>query len=310
MTIPAGARRRELRIGESGRRPTLMFNGYEEQVGSLYAGMDLDSFSEAPMAESDAEMKDVGFAKFVLLVNGLVPGTLLLWDAYHGQAGANPVNYAIRTTGILALIFLCLSLLVTPLRKITGLNWLFHFRRLLGLYAFFYALAHFSIFFVLDRVIERVGHVFRNGQAPYLIVGSVGLLAMVPLAATSTNYMIKRHGPETLAGTASPRLCCGNCRSRAFLHAGQIGHPPAGRLRQRGGNLAGISSGGIFRAAVEKSVALAEGICGAASTGAGRWKRTTPRRADRAGNPERQDVSPGSARSKRLSRSPICPDNT
>jgi glycine betaine catabolism B len=141
-------------------------------------------------------MKNVGFAKFVLLVNGLVPGTLLLWDAYHGQAGANPVNYAILTTGILALIFLCLSLLVTPLRKITGLNWLFHFRRLLGLYAFFYALAHFSIFFVLDRVLNVRDTFSEMVKRPYLIVGSVGLLAMAPLAATSFNYMIKRMGSK------------------------------------------------------------------------------------------------------------------
>src|SRR5271157_4421691 len=133
-------------------------------------------------------MKDLGFAKFVLLVNGLVPGALLLWDAYHGQAGANPVNYAIRTTGILALIFLSLSLLVTPLRKITGLNWLFHFRRLLGLYAFFYALAHFLIFFVLDRVMNVWDTFSEMVKRPYLIVGSVGLLAMTPLAATSFNY--------------------------------------------------------------------------------------------------------------------------
>jgi len=141
-------------------------------------------------------MKDVGFAKLVLLVNGLVPGALLLWDAYHGQAGANPVNYAILTTGLLALIFLCLSLLVTPLRKITGLNWLFHFRRLLGLYAFFYALAHFSIFFILDRVMNVSDTFSEMVKRPYLIVGSVGLLAMVPLAATSSNYMIRRLGPK------------------------------------------------------------------------------------------------------------------
>jgi ferredoxin-NADP reductase/DMSO/TMAO reductase YedYZ heme-binding membrane subunit len=141
-------------------------------------------------------MKNVGFAKFVLLVNGLVPGTLLLWDVYHGQAGANPVNYAIRTTGILALIFLSLSLMVTPLRKLTGLNWLFHFRRLLGLYAFFYALTHFLIFFVLDRVLSVRDTFSEMVKRPYLIVGSVGLLAMAPLAATSFNYMIKRMGPK------------------------------------------------------------------------------------------------------------------
>src|SRR6185369_14005605 len=95
-------------------------------------------------------MKDIRFAKLVLLVNALVPGTLLLWDVWHGRAGANPINYAIRTLGLLALIFLVLSLLVTPLRKIKRLSWLIHLRRLLGLFAFFYALAHFLTFFIYD----------------------------------------------------------------------------------------------------------------------------------------------------------------
>ncbi len=141
-------------------------------------------------------MKDLRFAKFVLAVNGLVPGGLLLWDAYHGNAGANPVNYAIRTTGLLALIFLPLSLLITPLRKITGLSWLFHFRRLLGLFAFFYALAHFAIFFVFDRALSVRDTLTEMVKRPYLVVGSLGLLAMVPLAATSANFMIKRLGPN------------------------------------------------------------------------------------------------------------------
>jgi ferredoxin-NADP reductase/DMSO/TMAO reductase YedYZ heme-binding membrane subunit len=141
-------------------------------------------------------MKDVRFAKGVLLVNGLVPGALLLWDAVHGQAGANPVNYAIRTLGLLTLIFLTLTLLVTPLRKITGLHWLFHFRRRLGLLAFGYALAHFSTFFLFDRMGNLRDTLSEMVKRPYLIVGAVGLLAMAPLAATSTNYMIKRLGPK------------------------------------------------------------------------------------------------------------------
>jgi ferredoxin-NADP reductase/DMSO/TMAO reductase YedYZ heme-binding membrane subunit len=141
-------------------------------------------------------MKDLRFAKLVLLLNALVPGALLLWDAWHGQAGANPVNYAIRTTGLLSLIFLCLTLAVTPLRKITGFQSLFHFRRTLGLYAFFYAAAHFTIFYVFDRVLNVWDTLSEMVKRPYLIVGSIGVLAMVPLAATSTNYMIKRLGPK------------------------------------------------------------------------------------------------------------------
>jgi glycine betaine catabolism B len=141
-------------------------------------------------------MKDLRFAKGVLLINGLVPGALLLWDAAHGHAGANPVNYAIRTMGLLALIFLSLTLLVTPLRKLSGLQWLFHFRRRLGLLAFGYALAHFATFFIFDRMLDVRDTLSEMVKRPYLIVGVVGLLAMVPLAATSTNYMIRRLGPK------------------------------------------------------------------------------------------------------------------
>ena len=141
-------------------------------------------------------MKDIRFAKGVLLVNGVVPGALLLWDALHGQAGANPVNYAIRTMGLLALIFLTLTLLVTPLRKLTGFQWLVHFRRRLGLLAFGYALAHFTTFFVFDRMLDVRDTLSEMVKRPYLIVGAVGLLAMAPLAATSTNAMIKRLGPQ------------------------------------------------------------------------------------------------------------------
>lgn len=141
-------------------------------------------------------MKDLRFAKLVVLINGLVPGTVLLWDVLHGRAGANPVNYAILTTGLLTLTFLGLTLLVTPLRRITGLSWLFHFRRRLGLLAFFYGLTHFAIFFLFDRMGSVRSTLSEMVKRPYLIVGASGLLAMVPLAATSTNYMIRRMGPK------------------------------------------------------------------------------------------------------------------
>jgi ferredoxin-NADP reductase/DMSO/TMAO reductase YedYZ heme-binding membrane subunit len=141
-------------------------------------------------------MKDLTFAKIVVLLNALVPAVLLAWDSSHGLAGANPVNYAIRTTGLLSLMFLCMTLAVTPLRKVTGFQTLFHFRRMMGLFAFFYAVAHFATFFVFDRVLNVGDTLSEMVKRPYLIVGSVGVLAMVPLAATSMNYMIKRLGPK------------------------------------------------------------------------------------------------------------------
>ena len=81
-----------------------------------------------------------------MLVNGAVPLTLLgLGCQRISRLGANPVNFAILTTGMLTLVFLMLTMLVTPVRKITGWNWLIFFRRTLGLYAFFYALPAFPV---------------------------------------------------------------------------------------------------------------------------------------------------------------------
>ena len=143
------------------------------------------------MATKDSNSR---FVKFLILVNAAVPGTLLAWDTWHHQLGANPVNFAILTTGLLALIFLMLTMLVTPLRKVTGWNWLIFSRRTFGLYAFFYTLAHFSIFFALDRSFSVSSTLTEMVKRKYLIIGSIGLLAMVPLAVTSTNAMIKRLG--------------------------------------------------------------------------------------------------------------------
>ena len=137
---------------------------------------------------------DLRFAKLLVLVNCAVPATLLACDARHHQLGANPVNFAILTTGLMALIFLMLTLAVTPLRKITGLNWIIFSRRTLGLYAFFYALAHFLIFFAFDRGFSVSSTLSEMVKRKYLLVGITGLLVMVPLAVTSTNAMIKKLG--------------------------------------------------------------------------------------------------------------------
>jgi ferredoxin-NADP reductase/DMSO/TMAO reductase YedYZ heme-binding membrane subunit len=136
------------------------------------------------------------FTRSVVLLNCSVPALLLLWDALNGDLGANPVNFAIRTTGLLALLFLVLSLTVTPVSRMFGWSWLGQFRRVLGLYAFFHALIHFGLFFLFDRAGNVVDTISEIGMRPYLLVGIVGLLVMVPLAVTSTNRMIQRLGPK------------------------------------------------------------------------------------------------------------------
>jgi glycine betaine catabolism B len=136
------------------------------------------------------------FTKWVVIINCAVPVTLLAWDALHSHLGANPVNFAIRTTGILSLIFLVLSLTVTPLARLAQWNSLGQLRRVMGLYAFFHALVHFGLFYLFDQS-ANLGNVLSEiGQRRYLLVGIVGLLVMVPLAVTSTNRMIQRLGPK------------------------------------------------------------------------------------------------------------------
>ena len=137
---------------------------------------------------------DIRFGKLLVLVCGAVPLALLIWDQGHHQLGANPQNFLILTTGMMTLIFLMLTMAVTPLRKITGLNWLIQFRRMLGLCAFFYGCLHFLCFFSLDRGFSIQSTLAEMIKRKYLIVGSAALLMMTPLAITSTNAMIKRLG--------------------------------------------------------------------------------------------------------------------
>jgi len=137
---------------------------------------------------------DMRFAKLLILVNGVVPLALLMWDQTHNRLGANPQNFLILTTGMMTLIFLTLTMAVTPLCKVTGLNWVIQLRRMLGLYAFFYGCLHFLCFFSLDRGFSISSTLTEMVKRKYLIVGSTALLAMLPLAVTSTNAMIKRLG--------------------------------------------------------------------------------------------------------------------
>ncbi len=139
-------------------------------------------------------MKVTRFARFTVLLNCAVPVTLLAWDAWNGQLGANPVNSAIRTTGLLALIFLLLTLLITPVSRIARWSWLGQFRRMLGLCAFFHAVLHFLIFFGFDRAASASSTLSEIIKRPYLMVGTLGLVLLVPLAATSTDAMIRRLG--------------------------------------------------------------------------------------------------------------------
>ncbi len=137
---------------------------------------------------------DSRFHRQLVVINGILPALLILIDAWRGKLGANPVEFVTRTTGVLTLVFLIISLMVTPLRKLFGWNWLLKQRRLIGLYAFFYGVAHLLTYLAYDRGWELqtvVGDVYKR---PFIAIGMVGFLLMVPLAVTSTNAMIKKLG--------------------------------------------------------------------------------------------------------------------
>ena len=139
-------------------------------------------------------MKDVRFTKFVLFTNALLPLALLLWDVYHKRVGANPAEFMTRTTGIMTLVFLMITLAVTPARKITGLNWLVKFRRLLGLFAFFYGFLHLLTYIWFDRYFNLKSIPRDVITRPFIAFGMTAFFLMLPLAITSTNKMLKRLG--------------------------------------------------------------------------------------------------------------------
>lgn len=139
------------------------------------------------------------FSKLVIFLNALVPLALLLWDVYHNRVGANPVEFMTRTTGMLTLVFLMITLALTPVRKVTGANWVAKFRRMLGLYAFFYGSLHLLTYVWFDRLFKLRNIVSDVRQRPFIAVGMTGFFLMLPLAMTSTNRMVKRLGGKRWA---------------------------------------------------------------------------------------------------------------
>jgi len=139
-------------------------------------------------------MTDTSFAKLVVVVNSLLPLGLLGWDLVNKRVGANPLEVFTRTTGMLTLIFLTVTLAITPVRKIFALNPLIKVRRMLGLFAFFYGLTHLVTYVWFDRGLNLASIFPDVAGRPFILVGMLAFLLMVPLAVTSTDNMLKRLG--------------------------------------------------------------------------------------------------------------------
>jgi sulfoxide reductase heme-binding subunit YedZ len=143
------------------------------------------------------QAKSVRLLKLPVFLLCLVPlGKLLLETLAIGgfTLGANPIEELIHRFGWWGLTFLLITLAVTPLRRVTGLNWLLRFRRMLGLFAFFYILMHFLTYAGLDQGFALAYIVEDIVERPYITIGMLGLLLLIPLAVTSTKGMMRRLG--------------------------------------------------------------------------------------------------------------------
>jgi sulfoxide reductase heme-binding subunit YedZ len=126
----------------------------------------------------------------------LVPATLVVTDAFEltGSLGANPVEAIQDRFGIWGLRFIMLTLAVTPLRQITAWNWLVRFRRMLGLFTFFYVLMHFLTWLVLDQGLLTSAITEDIVERPFITIGFTAFLLLIAMAATSTNGVRRRMG--------------------------------------------------------------------------------------------------------------------
>ena len=137
--------------------------------------------------------KQLGAMKAALFLLCLLPFANMAWLTVQGEL-TEPLEYITHQTGDWALYFLCITLTVTPLRRFTGWNWVIRLRRMLGLFCFFYALLHFTTFLWFDHFFDW-GAIWKDVlKRPFITVGFMTFLLLVPLAATSTNGMIKRLG--------------------------------------------------------------------------------------------------------------------
>jgi sulfoxide reductase heme-binding subunit YedZ len=139
-------------------------------------------------------MKPVTALKLVVFPLCLLPLGLLGWKALHGDLGANPIEVITHSTGDWTIIFLLITLSITPLRRLARQNWLIRFRRMTGLYAFFYGCLHFTTYIWLDKFFDVHEMIKDVGKRPFITVGFLGFVMLIPLAATSTQGMIRRMG--------------------------------------------------------------------------------------------------------------------
>jgi sulfoxide reductase heme-binding subunit YedZ len=140
------------------------------------------------------DSKQFKIIKAGLFLFACVPFLRLIIFAYLDQLGANPLEAITRNTGDWTLYILCITLSITPLRRLSGWNWLLAMRRMLGLFTFFYAILHFLAFYWFDHFFDVQAMLIDVLKRPFIAMGFATFLLLLPLAVTSTNSMMRRLG--------------------------------------------------------------------------------------------------------------------
>jgi sulfoxide reductase heme-binding subunit YedZ len=140
------------------------------------------------------DSKQFKIIKAGLFLLACVPFVRLIIFAYLDQLGANPLEAITRNTGDWTLYMLCITLSITPLRRLSGWSWLLAMRRMLGLFTFFYASLHFLAFYWFDHFFDVQAMLIDVLKRPFIAMGFATFLLLLPLAITSTNSMMRRLG--------------------------------------------------------------------------------------------------------------------
>lgn len=138
--------------------------------------------------------RQLWWAKRILFGLALLPLLRLVWLGMHDKLTANPIEFITRATGDWTLYFLCFTLAVTPLRRLTGQNSLLRLRRMLGLFTFFYASLHFLTFLWFDHFFDLADMVRDVLKRPFIAMGFSAFVLLIPLAVTSNDTMVRKLG--------------------------------------------------------------------------------------------------------------------
>jgi sulfoxide reductase heme-binding subunit YedZ len=138
--------------------------------------------------------RSLSWVKVVVFLMALIPLGKLAIGAYLDALGANPIEKITHVTGYWTLTFLLITLTITPIKRLSGWLWLMRLRRMLGLFAFFYAVLHFSTYLVLDQFFDWDNIIKDIVKRPYITIGFSAFVVLIPLAVTSNDALIRRLG--------------------------------------------------------------------------------------------------------------------